>query len=1034
MNPPLDYSRLALRGDGVGFDSVSLALVAAAHLLGREADYETVFCQTANAFAPSIDLREDCTSHWHVCAFHATPGLAQAARRLGLEAVPLPMPAATESDAGTGGQELRRRRCAAVLHSALDRGEVVMATGGWDTGWDPPGPHGFVHWGFAGIVTQADPATGLILGAHPNGYLDNPIAYPDGFWVITRGGDPVPSDQADLAMLRLAIDRIRGEGIFAPSAQIVNGLQAVDAWIRQMREVRGFCAPCFSRQGADIGDAPDNARRMVAGARAAAQQLRRIASQHPGTEIRQGLDTAAARYDRIADLLEPALLGKGGPRYAEFVGDIGKQQAFAETVLLPVRHELAAIAQQLEQAVTALLVRRQGGKVWIPDVPPAPAEGNGYLRGLESMLAQQGAPVSYDRLMALSGMAFITQADSAHRWDGKVDVGWWPLDVWGLDLRREFLGLAVGYELRAVGAVNSTAEQFLALRDQLPTWYRSQLEPHVRSSIDAGRPLLAIADFGTLITGYDGATDKPPLFGRCARATDPEQARFTHWPWGLLVLAQRTPPMETDAADMAALRHALALVRDQAGPFAPEWRDRRFTGQKAYAAWAAVLRDTAGPVEDRHHANMKYRLIDNRQSAIRFLDGVADRLGGEAAAPLRQAAAIYGEVVGLLAQIDCDGLAARPDQRLATADLVERVADRELNAATYMERGITLMTVKHDSYKTWIDLPGFDAGQYASSVHGAQARILETLGETLSYQDLICYSGFAFRIGVHEALCPSAGHPSCGYRCYEAQNALPWAARVYLSLPWDPAKADQAAFEAEVRTAVKASIDRGVPVHYGSEEDGLIIGYAEEGRRWWCVHPYQEGGRTAFWHDEVKGFGGGAWPWGIEIWTGPKPADQRPDERALTLAALRQAVDMWTTEKTGAYFGGEAAYAHWLDWLRRVEAGQVEDPKAGMQGNGWCFDVLVHSRRIAGPWLRAKAESFTGQAREQLLLAADHYSQIAAVCMEGLSCPWDLAPGPGKADQWTSAARQRQIERLEAARDHDRAAVAAIGNALAAAR
>ena len=51
---------------------------------------------------------------------------------------------------------------------------------------------------------------------------------------------------------------------------------------------------------------------------------------------------------------------------------------------------------------------------------------------------------------------------------------------------------------------------------------------------------------------------------------------------------------------------------------------------------------------------------------------------------------------------------------------------------------------------------------------------------------------------------------------------------------------DRAAFEAEVRKAVKDSIDHGVPVHYGSEEGGLIRGYADDGRRWWCVHPYYQ--------------------------------------------------------------------------------------------------------------------------------------------------------------------------------------------------
>jgi hypothetical protein len=599
-------------------------------------------------------------------------------------------------------------------------------------------------------------------------------------------------------------------------------------------------------------------------------------------------------------------------------------------------------------------------------------------------------------------------------------------------LRRAFLDQAIGYELNPVGAFDLTVEQFVDLRDRLPAWYRERVHPHVRQSIDAGQPVLALSDFGYVITGYDGAVDQPPVFGRCGCDTQGRQDRAREWPWAALILGRRSEPLATRVADLAALRYAVALARDQAGPFELPWRNRRFTGQKAFAAWAALLRNAAEPVEDRHHANMKLRLSDSRQAAVRYLDDLAGGQTGAAAAALRAAADAYRRSLELLGQVQPEGLAVSQDGRHAVADLVDRVAAQELEAAVALEKAVTAMAVWHDGGTTWIEVPGFSPGQYASSVHGSQARILQTLGEPLTYEDLICYSGFAFRVGVHEGFCPSAGHPCCGYMCLDgSQRALPWNTRLYEAGPWTKEKPDRATFEAEVRAAVKASIDRGIPVHYGSEEDGLIIGYGDEGRRWLCVHPYHKGGQERFWHDEAKGFAGGQWPWGIVVWTGPKPADQRPTERELTVAALRQAVDMWQTGKRDDYFCGEAAYAHWLNWLREVEAGTAKDPKAGMQGNGWCIDVLVHSRRIAGPWLRAKAELFPGEAHEQLLRAADHYMQTAALCMEGLNCPWDLTLGPEKLGQWTSALRQEEIRRLEAAREHDRAAIAAIGKALA---
>ena len=93
--------------------------------------------------------------------------------------------------------------------------------------------------------------------------------------------------------------------------------------------------------------------------------------------------------------------------------------------------------------------------------------------------------------------------------------------------------------------------------------------------------------------------------------------------------------------------------------------------------------------------------------------------------------------------------------------------------------------VKREGNKVWIDdVEGFSSGEWASSPHGCQARILQTLGEGLSYDDLVCYSAFAFRVGCHEEMCPSAGHPYCGFACMEGSNrALPWKRQVFESMP-----------------------------------------------------------------------------------------------------------------------------------------------------------------------------------------------------------------------------------------------------------
>ena len=341
--------------------------------------------------------------------------------------------------------------------------------------------------------------------------------------------------------------------------------------------------------------------------------------------------------------------------------------------------------------------------------------------------------------------------------------------------------------------------------------------------------------------------------------------------------------------------------------------------------------------------------------------------------------------------------------------------------------------VKQDGTKVWIDgVSGFNAGEYASSVQGSQARILQVIGEPVTYDDLVCYGAFAFRVGLHSSMCPSAGHPCCGYMTVSNDRAIPWRLTVY-DAGSPRAKTDRAAFEREACSAVKASIDRGIPVHYGSEEDGLIIGYANQGRRWLCIHPYHKEGKEAFWHDEATGFAGGQWPWGIEVWVEPKPPSERIPAREATVAALKQALDMWSTEKRDDYYCGDAAYQRWISWLLDVNSGKAADPKGGMQGNGWCYDVLIQNRRIAARWLKQKADLFDAPAAEQLRLAADHYAQIPEICLKDLSCSWDLAPHPDRYAQWTPQMRSDQASRLAAAREHDRAAIAAIEKALVAA-
>ena len=240
MLPQRDYSKLGLKGNGMAQDSFCLAVQAAAKLLRREADYETIACLSANAFAPAIDLGEDCTSWWHCQAWQSVRALPIVAECLGLRARRLVVP----QFAGTAREERAAylQRAAAEMRQAMGAGEVILTDGGWEV----KGPHGFVPWCWAGILTEAR-EDGTILAAALDGHKDNPIAWPAGMWALSTGEATLGGHRADRAMLRVAVARVRGKAPFQRAGRGVYGVDAMDAWIRQMETVPGFCKGCQDR-------------------------------------------------------------------------------------------------------------------------------------------------------------------------------------------------------------------------------------------------------------------------------------------------------------------------------------------------------------------------------------------------------------------------------------------------------------------------------------------------------------------------------------------------------------------------------------------------------------------------------------------------------------------------------------------------------------------------------------------------------------------------------------------------------------------
>ncbi len=354
--PPAKGAEIILRGNATTEDSFAKAVQAAAKMLGREVDLQTLRALSTNAFAPNIRTCEPCKSWWDIQAQDTAFDLV--ARRIGLQFEPLPaidhtadppMPKDKEADR-EWLRTYHRKPLIAAIRKALDAGHVIIAGNEWDFAF-----HSNAWFGW-GIITQAHD-DGAILGACLNGRRDNPMNYVMNAWVLSATEPTLTAHQADLEMLRLAVDRIRGN-VRANRADecgntdhYVFGLAAMDAWIGAMETIPGFCAECQGRGGNGWSDALDNGKLMRGGAVFAASCLRERVEGFPAAG-RPHLEATARHYDRIAELLKPAVTTGDPGHYKTFIGDLDKQKAHAENVLKPIKSELAAAADDLAKAVS----------------------------------------------------------------------------------------------------------------------------------------------------------------------------------------------------------------------------------------------------------------------------------------------------------------------------------------------------------------------------------------------------------------------------------------------------------------------------------------------------------------------------------------------------------------------------------------------------------------------------------------------------------------------------------------------------------
>ena len=278
---------------------------------------------------------------------------------------------------------------------------------------------------------------------------------------------------------------------------------------------------------------------------------------------------------------------------------------------------------------------------------------------------------------------------------------------------------------------------------------------------------------------------------------------------------------------------------------------------------------------------------------------------------------------------------------------------------------------------------------------------MAALGEDFSYPYLMGTSGAAFRVQMHQPnWCPSAACAPCGYDCVPVAMAvtgyrLTWSdtQRNGKPLPEGVTKA---------RPAIADSITRGIPVIFGSEVSGLVVGYCADGKR--ILRGYE--------HHPDGYVDTDDWSWETGI---IEPYDLPMDRRQAVVSSLRLALTLARTDRFGNYLSGFAALEHWTDALlddSRFSRLTKDDWFPIAHGNGYCYPCLWSARLNAERYLREVAPIFDMSIQSKLLELAGLYRKMHEILSQTrpeFDCVWSLQPWMLKSpENWTSAIRRKE--------------------------
>jgi hypothetical protein len=322
--------------------------------------------------------------------------------------------------------------------------------------------------------------------------------------------------------------------------------------------------------------------------------------------------------------------------------------------------------------------------ILLPDVPVGGKGPDGGTACLTMLLEYMGAAVDSVTVGGDSGKAFIFQADALHKPYGadspNLDIGWWPLDGWGLEHRMSFLAEAHG--------VSSQSFQYSIdeYRENPQAYYQKYAAAGIRECLQAGRPVVSVDHDLHLIVGMDSG--QPPLLGQLCCLSEVKVQRLGAYPWQWMIPEERREAMDRQWIDREALQYAVRIGRDEEDVSRYPGKSG---GAKSWALWAEQLADETLAGHHYYSGNVVGHLKSHRNCAVQYLREMATRHGPTVAEPLVRAAGAYEAVLDVLRKMDTSAEAWDEVGRHAIIALITPAVAHEAEAHKAMEQAASAM-------------------------------------------------------------------------------------------------------------------------------------------------------------------------------------------------------------------------------------------------------------------------------------------------------------------------------------------------------